>query len=227
MQSLQMRWPVAAAIGLSMVTMASAPMRLPRALTTFISEIFSSSGQPASVTPKTLFWKAPVFLSFRPVEQLSLPWLMAPDAVVRLVERACEIGAGIGEGEAFALAPVLLRQMQHGDAVLHHRLDRHEMRHVELVRHLEEHARAMLARVLPARASPRRRSAAARSSAASCSASASIQRATWRRIALLGERLAASALRARAPAPRRRARRPASGVTPFTARRCTKSRFTE
>jgi hypothetical protein len=28
--------------------------RLPRCFTTFISEIFSSSGQPASVTPKTL-----------------------------------------------------------------------------------------------------------------------------------------------------------------------------
>ena len=74
MQSLQMRWPVAAAIGLSMVTMASAPMELPRCLTRFISEIFSSSGQPASVTPKTLVLNAPSF-SLRPVEQLSLPWL--------------------------------------------------------------------------------------------------------------------------------------------------------
>ena len=74
MQSLQMRWPVAAHIGLSMVTMASAPRLLPRAFTTFISEIFSSSGQPARVTPKTLFLKAPSF-SLRPFEQLSLPWL--------------------------------------------------------------------------------------------------------------------------------------------------------
>ncbi len=55
--------------------MASAPTEYPRAFTMFISEIFSSSGQPASVTPKALFWKAPVFLSLRPREQLSLPWL--------------------------------------------------------------------------------------------------------------------------------------------------------
>jgi hypothetical protein len=46
---------------------------LPCAFTKFISEIFSSSGQPARVTPKTLFWKAPVFLSLRPLEHESLP----------------------------------------------------------------------------------------------------------------------------------------------------------
>ena len=74
MQSLQMRWPVAAHIGLSMVTTASAPMGTPCSLTTFISEIFSSSGQPASLTPKTLALNEPSF-SFRPCEQLSLPWL--------------------------------------------------------------------------------------------------------------------------------------------------------
>ncbi len=75
MQSLQMRWPVAAAIGLSTATMASAPMLCPWDLTRFISEIFSSSGQPASVTPNGLFWNAPVLRSFKPREQLSLPWL--------------------------------------------------------------------------------------------------------------------------------------------------------
>ena len=73
MQSLQMRWPVAAIIGLSTMAMASAPTEYPRALTMFISEIFSSSGQPASVTPNTLFWKVPLFLSLMPCEQLSLP----------------------------------------------------------------------------------------------------------------------------------------------------------
>ena len=49
MQSLQMRCPVPAHIGLSMTTIASAPIGLPSCFTTFISEIFSSSGQPASV----------------------------------------------------------------------------------------------------------------------------------------------------------------------------------
>ena len=74
MQSLQMRCPVPAHIGLSMVTIASAPIELPRCLTTFISEIFSSSGHPASVTPNALDLNAPVF-SFNPVEQESLAWL--------------------------------------------------------------------------------------------------------------------------------------------------------
>ncbi len=60
--------------GLSIVTIASAPIGLPFPFTAFISEIFSSSGQPASGTPKTLDLNAP-FFSFSPVEQLSLPWL--------------------------------------------------------------------------------------------------------------------------------------------------------
>ena len=74
MQSLQMRWPVAAHIGLSTITMASAPSVWPSACARFISEIFSSSGQPASVTPNWLFLNSPVF-SLSPLEQLSLPWL--------------------------------------------------------------------------------------------------------------------------------------------------------
>ena len=75
MQSLQMRCPVAATSGLSTTAMASAPMEKPSLLRRFISEIFSSSGQPASVTPNGDFWKAPVLRSLRPREQLSLPWL--------------------------------------------------------------------------------------------------------------------------------------------------------
>ena len=74
MQSLQMRWPVAATIGLSTVTMASAPMTWPAALARFISEIFSSSGQPASGAPNGLERKFPS-RSLSPVEHESLPWL--------------------------------------------------------------------------------------------------------------------------------------------------------
>ena len=69
-----MRWPVAAHIGLSMAMMPKAPMAAPSAFAVCISEIFSSSGQPARVTPNTLFLNVPSF-SFRPLEQLSLPWL--------------------------------------------------------------------------------------------------------------------------------------------------------
>ena len=76
---------------------------LPRAFTRFISEIFSSSGQPARVTPKTLFWKPPSF-SFSPLRAAVLALVVAPDAVIGLVERAGEIGAGIGQREAVARA---------------------------------------------------------------------------------------------------------------------------
>ena len=55
MQSLQMRWPVAAIIGLSMAIVAKAPSTWPAARSVCISEIFSSSGQPARVTPNTDF----------------------------------------------------------------------------------------------------------------------------------------------------------------------------
>ena len=61
MQSLQMRWPVAATIGLSTMAMASEPTVRPPAAVRFISEIFSSSGQPARVTPNGLFLNSPVF----------------------------------------------------------------------------------------------------------------------------------------------------------------------
>jgi hypothetical protein len=48
MQSLQIRWPVPATIGLSTTTIASAPIASPDFRTMCISEIFSSSGQPGS-----------------------------------------------------------------------------------------------------------------------------------------------------------------------------------
>src|SRR5262249_2427487 len=70
MQSLQMRWPVAAHIGLSIATIPSAPMVWPPASTRFISEIFSSSGHPASTTPNALFLNSPLF-SLSPFAQES------------------------------------------------------------------------------------------------------------------------------------------------------------
>ena len=118
MQSLQMRCPVAAQSGLSTATIASAPMLLPRALTMFISEIFSSSGQPSRVTPNTLLRKLPSF-SRRPERAAVLLLVVAPDAVIRLVERAGEVGAGVGQREPVARPPVVLGQTQHRDAVPH------------------------------------------------------------------------------------------------------------
>ena len=75
MQSLQMRWPVAAIIGLSTAMVAKAPSRWPWPRKVCISLIFSSSGQPASVTPNGDFWNAPVLRSRSPLLHESLPWV--------------------------------------------------------------------------------------------------------------------------------------------------------
>ena len=70
MQSLQMRWPVPGAIGLSTTIIASAAIESPSLRRTCISPIFSFSGQPASLTPSGFFLVAPV-LSCIPFEHES------------------------------------------------------------------------------------------------------------------------------------------------------------
>ena len=69
-----------------------------------------------------------------------LALVVAPDAVVGVVERAGEIGALIGQREAVARAPMRRRQLEHGDAVDDLGLDRHQMLRIDLVRDLEQHA---------------------------------------------------------------------------------------
>ena len=61
-----------------------------------------------------------------------------------MVERAGEIGAGIGQREAVARAAMRARQLEHRDAVDHLGLDRHQMVRVDLVRHLEQDAGLVL-----------------------------------------------------------------------------------
>ena len=73
-----------------------------------------------------------------------LALLVAPDAVVRLVEAADEVGAGVGQREALAPAQrVIGRQLPRGDAVRVSGLDRHQLHEVELARRAEQHAAAM------------------------------------------------------------------------------------
>ncbi len=71
MQSLQMRWPVPGHIGLSSTTSASAPSASPALRSACISEIFSSSGQPASSMPSGFVETVPSF-SCSPFEHESL-----------------------------------------------------------------------------------------------------------------------------------------------------------
>ena len=160
MQSLQMRCPVAAIIGLSMAIVANAPSTLPCARSVCISEIFSSSGQPASVTPNGDFWNCPVLRSFRPVAAGILALRVAPDAVVDLVQRLLRVHPGIGQREAVAPAPVVLRQPQHRDAVALDGFNRNQMLRIEPVRHAEQRVAGMCRMALRPSASPRRHSAA-------------------------------------------------------------------
>ena len=149
MQSLQMRCPVAATIGLSTQIIASAPIGQPSARSLWNSEIFSSSGQPASVTPNGALLERVVdgaavgrLLLEQPVRARVLALLVAPDAVVRLVEGACEVGAAVGQREALAPAQRdARRELPRGDAV-----------HVDCARA----ARASCSRACAARGTARR-----------------------------------------------------------------------
>ena len=57
-----------------------------------------------------------------------------------MIERAGEIGAGIGQRETVARTAQRARQLEHGHAVHHFGFDRNEMVRVDLVRQLEQHA---------------------------------------------------------------------------------------
>ena len=82
-------------------------------------------------------------LLLEPGRAAILALVVAPDAVIRLIEGADEVGPEIGQGEALAVAMMLRPEAQHGDAMHDLALDRHEMLHVEAMRHLEEDAAPM------------------------------------------------------------------------------------
>ena len=84
---------------------------------------------------------------FRPLRATVLALVVAPDAVVGLVERLLVVHAGVGEREAVAARQSCPRQAQHGDAVALDGLHRHKLLEVEFVRHLEQRAATMRAPV--------------------------------------------------------------------------------
>ncbi len=67
--------------------------------------------------------------------------LVAPDAVVRLVERADQVGAGIGERKPFAVTQMIEPVL--GKAARRIGVHRHQAHEIELARRLEEHALRM------------------------------------------------------------------------------------
>ena len=87
-------------------------------------------------------------LLLQAVRAAVLALIVAPDAVIGLVERADEIRAAVGQRKAVAAAPLVLGQPQHRDPVALDGLDRHQMMHVEPVRHFEQHAAPVLAPAL-------------------------------------------------------------------------------
>src|SRR5437773_1690628 len=82
-----------------------------------------------------------------------LSLLVAPDAVVRLVERADQVGAAIGQLESVAMAQVLRGMLR--KAILGFAVNRDQPHVVELPRRLEQHAGAVLLASLGTRRSPR------------------------------------------------------------------------
>ena len=230
-----MRWPVAATIGLSTQIIASAPSGQPSARSLWNSEIFSSSGQPASVTPNGLFLNGIAgtrpsadFFSRQAVRARILALLVAPDAVVRLVERADEIGAGIGQRKAVAPAQMIARRASQASTpctcVV---LERHELQVVELARRAEQHAAVVRGRARRRVRRPRRVAQREVERARRCAASSCCQRVTALANASSRERRRArrGALRARARSAAPSNVAAASALYAFIALRCTNCRL--
>ena len=77
----------------------------------------------------------------------ALPAFAVLSVVVALIYRAVENWLSDYESyarETVARAPMLRTKAQHGDAVPFDRLDRHEVMHVEAVRHLEQKPASVL-----------------------------------------------------------------------------------
>ena len=134
-----MRCPVAAQSGLSTATIASAPMRVAARLDDVHLGDFLVERAAVQRHPEHALAELAVLLAQTRAAAVLL-LVVAPDAVIRLIERAGEIGAGIGQGEPVARPPIVLRQAQHRHAVPHDRFGGHEMVHVEPVRHAEQQA---------------------------------------------------------------------------------------
>ena len=161
MQSLQMRWPVAAIIGLSMAMVAKAPSTLPwRAQRVHFADLLVQRAAGQGHAERR-------FLELRRSCGPSGPCCRnpCPGCGTRCSSSSGPAPAGwfmpvIGQREAVALPPVVLGQAQHGDAVALDRLDRHQVLGVDPVRHAEQRAAAMRGAAGRRSASPRRRSAA-------------------------------------------------------------------
>ncbi len=83
-------------------------------------------------------------LLLQPLGAAVLALVVAPDAVIRLVERADKVGAMVGQGKPFAVPPLVFGQAQHRHALALDGLDRDQMVRVQPLRHLEQHPTPVL-----------------------------------------------------------------------------------
>ncbi len=123
-----------------MATMASAPIEWPCGLHHVELGDFLLERTAGERDAEHAFLEGARLAVAQPVRAAVLALLVAPDAVIRLVKRAGEVGTGVGQRKSLAPPALFIGQAQHGDAVLDHRLHRHEMHRVDAVRHLEDHA---------------------------------------------------------------------------------------
>ena len=72
-----------------------------------------------------------------------LPLVVAEDAVMRLIEAAAQIHAGVGQGKAFAAADMARRRLERRRAVVIHLIEMHQMLRIHLLRRLEQDAGGM------------------------------------------------------------------------------------
>ena len=103
MQSLQMRWPVAAHIGLSTTDDGERADGVAAGRDqVHLGDLFLERAAREHDAERALLEFAGLLLE--PLGAGVLALVVAPDAVVGVVERAGEIGAGIGQREAVARA---------------------------------------------------------------------------------------------------------------------------
>ena len=69
---------------------------------------------------------------------------MTLDAVVGLIQSAPQVGSGIGELKALAIAPVIGAGFQFDQRAFVHLVSVHQVLHVELMGNLEENSSAMV-----------------------------------------------------------------------------------
>src|SRR5262249_56180178 len=101
--------------------------------------IFLAERAPREYAPERALLELAALL-LEPLRTGVLALVVAPDAVVGVIERAGEIGARIGQRKTVARATMRGRQLEHRDAIDDFSLDWNKMVRIDLVRDLAQNA---------------------------------------------------------------------------------------